>query len=245
MKTTLFFLLSAITFFHLSAQDTLDISNPKLQINQLKEGTDNYLVYMYNSDVDTLMSTSVWKRSVKSSKLNGIKTFTITQSWGNGIPKYSREVYSIVNAQDFSPIYHKTISRGKVEAYNFTGQKIIGADSVTGNSKKDFELVTDILPYNWELDLEMFQMLPYKKSKDLYILYYHPGGRIEPGYYKYANQGVVSLEQPKGETPIDCYKIFIEYGNKGHATFYVSTATKKVLRMEEQFGHITRYKIRL
>jgi hypothetical protein len=99
--------------------------------------------------------------------------------------------------------------------------------------------------FNWELDLETFPLLPLKEGKTFVINFYHPGSKGGPAWYNYSVTGSEKITTVNGQG-IDCFKLYTEYANnRGNSTWWLSKKTHEVLKMEEHFGPVTRYKLRL
>lgn len=246
MKNTvtllLIFLISA---FYVQAQktDTLDLRSNKLIVSNLNIGTKDYLVYFVTPKGKT-GNLWLWKRTVQKANRNGQEVLEFTQHWSSSDTTNFRHLYSISSASDFKPIYHFRQTGPKKEAFNFSEEKITGADSVADNLIKDLSVTSKVLPYNWELDLEVFQTLPYKTGKQFAINFYHPGGRTGATYYLYKVIGEEKIAGSNAQT-IDCWKLKIDYTTSSWATFWISKKSKEVIKMQEFFNGNYRYKVLL
>lgn len=245
MKYTLLALVLFVTAGSSHAQvDTLYHLDAKLIKKYLKAGSNQYLVFIQRKGDPRQAFTSVWRRDVKFVTRNGKELIEITQKWYGSDTARVRNVYSLMTASDFLPVYHYTKMNRAVEAYDFYADKIKGSDSVANNTKKGFlqELKTPTL--NWELDLEVFPLLDLKAGKSFAISFYHPGGRTEPGLYVYKVVGEENLNVIEGGT-VPCWKVRIDYDARNYAIFYISKKGREVLRMDEDFGGGVRYKLKL
>ena len=239
-KVLLVSIFLPVTF--LSAQvDTIDISRDLL-VKQLPEGTNRYAVFVGRDD-GTMRYVGLWNRAVRNSRLNGKDCIVIDQEWWTGDSAGYRKVYSIVAQKDFSPLYHYTRDgKGKVEAYNFAPERVAGADTVVGNSKAGFSVPLTTPTLNWELDLEVFQILPYSSGKTFVLNFYHPGGP-PPGFHSYTVSGEETLALAGGGTA-PCWILSVDYG-RGGASFWVSKNTREILKSKDTFPGGYRYKIKL
>lgn len=161
MKTSLRIILVILPVlvlpFEMRGQiDTINISRNELQIQFLKEGLHQYIVYLENPKRQRLGGISIWNRNVSLKKLKGIETIEIEQYWYMSDTLYNRYVYSISNRRNFEPIYHYTHDVKATEAFDFETQKIKGSDTVINNAKREFEVGLTTPTLNWELDLEIF-----------------------------------------------------------------------------------------
>jgi len=232
-------------FSTLKAQvDTIYAIPKKLIDASLKQGTSQYLVFIKFKQMPKQSKTFVWDRKVSIKQVNGKDHIEVVQHWYGGDSTDYRYVYSLVDKENYLPTYHKTIlSRTGIEAFDFYDNKIKGSDSIANNKKAAFELITK-KPLNWELDLETFTLLDLKEGKRFAINFYHPGGRSNPQFYEYKVTGSEKVNTIDGKQ-IDCWKLRIDYNAKSYAVFYISKKNREVIKMEEDFGMGTRYKVKL
>lgn len=224
--------------------DTIYSFPHKVLKASIREGMAQYLVFFKMKDKPRQAKTFVWNRSTSYQQKNGKQVLEVVQHWYGGDSTDYRYVYTLVNPENYLPIYHKTNSqRTGIEAFDFYENQIKGSDSVANNKKASFDLQGHT-PLNWELDLETFSLLDLKEGKSFFINFYHPGGRSGPKLYEYKVVGSEKLRMVDGKH-VDCWKLRIDYSPKSYAVFYISKKDKEVLKMEEDFGIGIRYKIRL
>jgi len=225
--------------------DTIRISHDDLVMSSLKPGLYQYLVYFKNPKKDRIAGHSLWRREVNFINRNGKDLIEIVQHWDYSDTAYSRYVYSLSDRRNFKPLYHYTRDPRGIEAFNFTDTEVTGADSVAGNKQKELRIVESVPTLNWELDLEVFGRLPFKKvGQEFAINFYHPGGKTGPQYYIYKVIGTDQITMPD-EHEVDCWKLRIEYQKDSWAIFWISRKTKEVMKMEEYFRGMYRYKVRV
>jgi hypothetical protein len=224
--------------------DTIYHLDSKLIKKYLKPSSNQYLVFIQRRADPRQTFTYIWSRDVKFKTQKGKDLIEIDQKWYASDTTRSRYVYSLMNANDFSPVYHYTTMNKSIEAYDFYADKIRGSDSIANNTKKDFDLTLDHPMMNWELDLEIFPLLDLKAGKRFAINFYHPGGKGGPKLYEYKVIGEEDLSVTNGET-VACWKLRIDYSEKTWAIFYISKKGREVLRMDEDFGSGVRYKVKL
>lgn len=231
----------------LNAQSPADTIRPgDLQMKYLPAGKQSYLVYIVTKD-GRKKSIWLWERSSKKEQWNGKDAVVIRQQWTTSDTGFnSRELISVNDPVDFTPRFHWVSNpRTGKEAYHFNKGLITGADTVKDNTRAGFTLSTDQPSFNWELDLETFPLLPLQKGKSYVINFYHPGGSAKPDWYTYTVTGMETLTTLNGKS-VECYMLYTDYGkNRGNSTWWLSKDTHEVIKMEEHFGPITRYKIRL
>lgn len=231
----------------LFAQSPVDTIRPGgFQMKYLPSGKQSYLVYIVTKDKQK-KSIWLWERSTSREQWNSKEAIVIRQQWTSSDTGFnSREILSVNDPVDFSPRFHLTVNpkTGK-EAYDFKPGMISGSDTVNGNTKSGFTITTNEPAFNWELDLETFSLLPLKEGKSFSIHFYHPGSKTQPDWYTYSVIGTETLRTFNGKS-IDCYKLYTAYANnRGNSTWWLSKDTQEVIKMEEHFGPVTRYKIRL
>ncbi|MEM8893369.1 MAG: hypothetical protein AAGC88_02255 [Bacteroidota bacterium] len=240
-------LMSCIHLCIATSKDTVNLSGEDLLMSKLNNGTSKYLVYIEKAD-ESLIDMSIWTRTVSDALIDGTRFMKIEQTWRNVNSDKERSLVSYCEWSDFEPLYHyvERTEEGKelIEAFTFREKLIVGTDSVDNNSKLDFSLKLDNPTLNWELDMEVFQTLPYEENMVFSINFYHPGSRKGPQDYHYTVGELVSLPQHNG-TSIMSWPLSIDYGNGNQATFWIADESREVLRMEEKFGGIRRYKIKL
>ncbi|HYG03869.1 MAG TPA: hypothetical protein VD927_15585 [Chryseosolibacter sp.] len=240
---TLALLMISSTVSMSQSIDTLDINHPALVMKNLKPGMKHYIVYGVDAKGRTV-SPWIWRRGVEYTERNGEPVLILKQAWNGPDTSAYRQLYSIVSAKDFRPIYHYTRSVRGIEAFNFSEKEIKGADTVANNAQKNLTVDVKTLPYNWELDLEVFQTLPYAMGKQFAISFYHPGGRSAPQHYLYK---VIAEETINGanEQKIACWKLKIDYRENSWAIFWISKQSKEVIKMHEDYNGYQRYKVLL
>lgn len=245
MRTIILTLSTLLYFSALQAQvDTVYSFSHKTLKASVKEGKAQYLVFIKMKDKPKQTKTFVWDRSTRYREKDGKQVFEIIQHWYGGDSTEYRYVYSLVNPENYLPIFHKTSSqRSGIEAFDFYANQIKGSDSVANNKVATFDMMAQT-PLNWELDLETFSLLDLKERKSFWINFYHPGSKGGPKLYEYKVAGSEKLRLMDGKH-VDCWKLRIDYTPKSYAIFYISKKDKQVLKMEEDFGRGTRYKIRL
>jgi hypothetical protein len=229
-----------------SAQtDTIRIADNDLVTSYLKEGLHQYLVYFENPKKQKIAGHAIWSRQVSFKKRNEKDVIEVVQRWHSSDTAFNRYVYSISSKGNFQPLYHYTKSSRGTEAYNFTESSITSADSVEGNGRNGLKVSTLVPTLNWELDLEIFSTLPFKKEgQRFFINFYHPGGKTEPAYYEYKVTGVEKI-QGVDNREIECWKMKINYTENDWAVFWISKRSREVLKMQEYFRGGYRYKVRL
>ncbi len=238
----LFILIANITFAQI---DTVYQFDSKTIANRIKEGRSQYCLFFQNKRSPKKAGTYIVDKTITFKKVNGIDAIEIIQKLYSSDTTGFNYVYSLVRRDNFNPIHHRTWrQRTGTEAYDFYENKIVGSDTVANNSRKGFELLTTHPLLNWEIDLETFAMLPFKKDKTFAINFYHPGSPTKPMLYSYKVVGEEAVDGLEG-AKIGCWKLLIEYSPNQQAIFFISKKTGEVVKLEEDYGSGVRYKVKL
>jgi len=226
--------------------DTIRLKDKRLNTSVLKPGLNQYLVYTQDAKKHKELGFWFWLRNIQVEKKDGSNVFVITQHWFGSDTSTYRQVYSINKTADFAPVYHSEAKRNKVFAYNWSAEKITGADSVTQNSQKAFSLDFMLPNFNWNLDIETFEMLPLAEGKTFAINIYD-AGLDPPAYVNYKVTGSEVI-QTVGNEKADCWKLVTEGDYKGthySETYWISKKDHEFLKEEDSFNGIYRYKIKM
>jgi hypothetical protein len=230
-----------------SAQtDTIRLQDKRLNTSVLKPGLNQYLVYFQNPKKSKNLGFSFWLRNVQMETRNGQKVFHITQRWYGSDSAYYATFSSLNNAADFAPIYHSETANNKTNAYNWNAKQITGADSVSQNGKKGFLLDFKTPNFNWNLDIETFEMLPLAEGKNFAINFYD-AGLDPPAYVLYKVTGSEVLSTLDNQR-VDCWKLYTEGDSKGthySETYWISKKNHVFLKEEDSFNGNYRYKIKM
>lgn len=247
LLSVLFLLMCALEVRSQSVIDTVTPANHKLNVNALKPGLKQYLVFAQSAAKTKVLSLSYWVRDVKVGKRDGQNVIITTQHWYSADTANYRTVYSVNRAADFAPLYHTETLNSRTRAYNWTPTQVTGADTVQGNTSKSFKLALKVPCFNWNLDIETFEQLPMAAGKSFAISFYD-AGLGEPKYELYKVVGsevLVMLDNTK----IDCWKL--ETGGKAPngiaytQTFWLSKKGHEFIKEEDKFGPNMRTKIKL
>jgi hypothetical protein len=227
--------------------DTVRPGKGHLLTAVLKPGLRQYLVTYQNPKQSRSLTFWYWMRDIRVSDRGGRKVFAIKQHWYGSDTNAYRSVYSLNAADDFAPAYHRETVRGKTAAYNWNPDGIAGADTVEGNARKAFSLKFDEPNYNWNLDIETFEMLPLAAGRSFLINFYD-AGLDPPKYVLYKVVGSEELDLLNGGKT-DCWKLGTEGTDpKGGAyseIYWISKKGHEFLKEEDAFSGMFRYKIKM
>lgn len=252
MKSLIGLTFAMLILFQISStkgmmqRDTINFKNNKLRTKQLKPGLRQYLVYFQNPVQNKKLNLSLWTREVQLTEKNGKKCFSILQKWyGNDTASY-RSVYSLNSVEDFAPVYHSETIGKNTKAFNWYADHISGADSIPDDKQKSFTLQLDQPCFNWNLDIETFEMLPLAAGKKFVIRFYD-AGLAAPKNVNYEVSGeevLTTMDRRK----IDCWKLFSDGANgQMHytQTFWISKEGHEFLMEEDTFNGMFRYKVKM
>ncbi|MFB6456382.1 hypothetical protein ACE38W_14010 [Chitinophaga sp. Hz27] len=228
------------------AQDTISPAHRPLNTGFLKPGLRQYLVYYEVKGMEKQLWMSLWNRDIRKTVIDNKQVFTTQQYWFNDDSTKFHESYSVNSVANFSPLYHQQRVGDDVKAYIWSATSIKG-DTAASNKAKDFSLTFDGPNYNWNLDLETFEMLPLAAGKTFVIRFYD-AGLEPPAYVTYRVIGTEML-QTLDNRSVDCWKLYTEGSSKRgnySQTFWISRKNHECLKEEDTIGdRMHRYKVKL
>jgi len=205
------------------------------------------LVYSQSSAAPHVLGFSLWQRNTQIQDRNGEKVFVTIQHWYGTDTLNYRVVYSVNRVSDFSPVYHSETVQGKNRSYNWNATNIKGADTLkVPNMQKDFAMDFTTPNFNWNLDIETFEMLPLEADKKFAINFYDAGsGKPQYVIYKVTGSEVIAtVDNQKA----DCWKLHTESehnGQKAVQTFWITKKSHEFLKEEDSYAGNHRYKVKL
>lgn len=247
MKVVFALLAVCLTAFTTFAQvDTLHTGNLKLNIAALKEGKSSYAVYFEDSLGHRLSSAAIWDRTIRFSKdAAGKKIYHFAWDW------YQKDsllahVEATGELPSLKPLSHYANykKRGKF-TYIFNGNTVTVPDS-SKHSKRDstFNVVMNPPAYEFPMDLEIFPLLPFKKTGQQFAIAFYEPGTPKSDYYLLTVTGKEEL-QLNNSVKVSCWLLKINYGRGSYATFWIADKSREVLKMKEYYRGRYRYKVKL
>jgi hypothetical protein len=226
--------------------DTIRVKDKKLLTGVLKPGLKQYMVYRQIPEKNKNLNISLWTREIKTGIHKNEPVFIVTQYWYAADTLQYRHITSVNRRSDFSPVYHLETIGPKTKAFNWYNDTVKGADTVAVNVAKGFTQALAMPVYNWNLDIETFEMLPLAAGKSFAIPFYDAGTQ-PPKYvvYQVAGSEVLNLF---GSVKTDCWKLVTKgefNGRKYTQTFWITKKTHEFLKEEDAFNGTYRYKIKL
>lgn len=240
---TLFLLL---TLYSSAQVDTINTDNLKLNMAAFKEGKSSYAVFFEDSLGNRLTSADIWDRSIRfSTDASGQKLFHFDWTWWR-----KDSLQSTVQATgllpSLKPLIHNAdyVRRGKF-AYAFANNAVTIPAAFQKTAKDSaFNVVLDPPAFEFPMDLEIFPLLPFKKTGQQFAIAFYEPGTAKSNYYKLTVTGKEDLPLVGGQAA-NCWLLRIDYAPGSYATFWISDKTREVLKMKEYFRGRYRYKVRL
>ncbi|MFN8253056.1 MAG: hypothetical protein U0V75_14405 [Ferruginibacter sp.] len=235
-------------------KDTVFIDGKKINTSVLKEGVHRYLVYFKNGESAPRSDAQFWTIRIERAMEAGKPVIAVTQEWEHK-DTVLHKAWSVCDANTMQPITHKiwwniprlgsTSVDFRSNIVDFNGKQLDDTDTARTAKRiwTAFKSAKDKYLLNWHLDLEVFSTLPYKDGTVFVIPFYDPGTGAPFEKVVYAVKGSASLDGYDGQQ-IPCWLLVHESeGNK--EIFWISKKTREVLKLEQQFGKMYRYKIKL
>lgn len=252
MRKTIVLMLLSISLSSFSAaqaeSETFVFSG--LKASDIEEGTRQYLVYMVEKETGDKKWLSLWERTTRLIEHDGETVIETSQLWSSDDNRFQRKLYSLNRLDNFAPIFHwvKSSKEDAPSAYKFAQDKVFGDPDVANNKQAGFEMAKQAETMNWELDIETLALLPLGEGKSFYINFYHPGANLPPQPYEYKVVGSETLHDLTGHD-IPTWMLQFEFGDgsgrTSHTVFWLEKSTGQLVKMAEEFGGFTRYKVRL
>ncbi|HEY8896718.1 MAG TPA: hypothetical protein VIM79_17965 [Niastella sp.] len=245
--TILLLILQLTTERALFAQaDTVYPGSRHLNTELLKPGLKQYLVYHHWPQNRKMLLLQYWVRNISIEKKGAVKVFAIRECWYTADSNEYRTFLSLCSVKDFTPLYHAAGGNGKMAAYNWSNTEIKGADTVNGNTRKDFHLAFDHPNFNWHLDIETFEMLPLAIGK-IFVINFYDAGLTPPAFVTYKVTGSETL-RTLDNRQVACWKLATSGSHNGKSytqTFWISKKEHELLKEEDEFDGRFRYKVKL
>lgn len=230
--------------------DTVRIDPSRINTSVLNPGVHRYLVYFKNGKDSSRVKYQFWTRTIGFVSYQGHDAISIRQEWENS-SKIFHTATSYCDRTTFAPLYQESWwdSQG-TGIFDFihdsaavNGKLLSTATDSAGMAQwSAFQQARQEEVLNWHLDLEVFSILPFKDHTTFLINYYDPGFS-PPQWVPYTVIGTDRLAGFDGQS-IDCW-LLQNKDNVNNEVFWISKKTHEVLKLEQQYGKIFRYKLKL
>ncbi len=234
--------LLACPSLHAQTLDTITTKNQKIVVKNLVPIKHSYAVFFTDSIGNRTSSADIWDREIRRAK----------NSAGQDVIEFEWKMWR----KDSLFLQTKGVCAfPSLELLEYTSAPMLAVKNTEGilnvrmqtRMKTDttFAIPFDGTPFTFPMDLEIWGLLPIKYAGQKFSVPFYEPGR---GSYKYYTCTVVGKEQLvlQGTTGIDCWMLQIDYGQSGsYATFWIAQDSGEVLKMQESFRGVYRYKIKL
>jgi len=239
----------AIQSFAQTKGDTIVIKPEDLVMKNLRTGNSAYLVFRKKTKQSPSESITLVKIKVESKTHNNKPAFAITQQWDSD-GNIAHTAYTVLDAKDFSTLLHDTYWKrlGYSQKFDFEARKVYFdgnvPDADKAKTEQDFNESFNNYNLNWHSDLIIFTLLPYKENRIFKINFFDPGfGKAQEAIYTVTGSDFLTNSAGK---KIDCWVIEHKPASvNGYQKFWISKKTKEVLKEEDLFNGIYRYKLKL
>ena len=184
--------------------DTLHVGEHFGNAGNLKEGVSSYIHYREMAD-GSLIPFSIKKHTISK---DGDQLKIVQEESADG-RTHSLETW--VDPITLETSFHNRTNNGELESYIFSDTKVI-ANSELESKNKDFSIDLGEPTFNFEIDFQFMQAIPWAELDSVVINFYHPGGRMAPQYYTYVVKGSEEFELANGQTA-DTWKIYTDYNS--------------------------------
>ena len=226
--------------------DTIKVGDKRVKISRLKPGLRQYMVYYAKIENPKSVEVSIWNREIKMADMDGESIICIRQEWfGKDTADFSK-IVSWNRKSNFSTKIHSYTS----PKMHFTllgdekGIKIDNPEHAT--VLKGYEKKFDFPVFNWNLDIELFEMLDLGKNHKFIIPFYEPGSK-NTNYVKYEcnRSEKITLQD---NILVDCWILEHNGGhgkNKYTQKFWISKKNHEFLKEESIYGDDLKVKLKL
>lgn len=239
-------LLFAIISNTYAQKDTVVIDAKNLKINNLQFGKSTYLIYAKKGKEKPAQNQTLVEIKVSKENHDGIEAVAIQQNW------YEKDTLihwanTLLKANDLSTVQHNFWWKRNAQQLAFDFEKKTSnfegkiSDAQREKLTKDFNTAAQSGYFlNWHSDLTFFPLLPFKENTVFKIPFYDPGFGIP----KFEIYEVIKSETIEG---IDCW--VLEYAlpknMKGYQRFWIAKKAKEVIKEEDNFNGMYRYKLKM
>ena len=206
----------------------------------LKPGSHRYLRYEVKDG--RRVARDIWDRTILFETRGGRRQLHITQRWDEvnvapGKPS-SVEQDSWFEASTFRPLTQErrvTIGNDvKVTGYRFLADKAVSDNALPDNQDRFFSQSYAEVPFNFEYDMEMFQVLPLHAEYEANIPFLDVGIDKNADRYTFKVAGSDRIVGWDG-TSLDCWVITSDYNSgKIKNRWWVSKVSQVVVREESK-----------
>ena len=235
-----------VSYSSMAQIDTINTENNKLNLAALKEGKASYAVYFEDSTGNRSSSADIWDRSIEIDKNNeGQKQYRFGWKWYRK-DSLIADVTATGKLPSFQPLTHDAVYPGRGNRSFLFANNVVTIPPQSRHTAKDssFRVVMEQSAFEFPMDLELFALLPFRKTGQQFAMAFYEPGSAKASYYPLTVTGKENLLLPGGQNVL-CWLLRIDYAPGSFATYWISDKTRDVLKMKEFFKGRYRYKVRL
>jgi len=250
LKTVLFLVLCLFTLYSFAQKkDTVVITADNLRKTEIEYGRLTYIVYNKKTKDSPADGIYLVKINIEPTLYNNKNAVSIAQEWDRG-DTVIHSAQTVLNKAGFSTLLHETYWKRQnyTTKFDFETREVsfkgVVADSIKSKVIQDFNESFDHYNLNWHSDLIIFTLLPYKENRVFKINFYDPGfGKASEEIYSVTGSDM--LKGPSGKK-IDCWILEIKIPSiNGYQKFWVDKKSNEVLKEEDFYNNMYRYKLKL
>jgi hypothetical protein len=244
MRKLLFITLALFALNAKAQIDTINATNNKLQMQNLKEGTSNYLVYFTDTAYNRKTIGDLWQRTTKRTTFKDKPAIEFTWKWLSK-DTITATVLNINDAQTLAPIHHyANYKKRGVVGYDYVDGFMNPIDTIKNNMAFKIGRPALTIPVlNWELDLETYPLLPIKKVGQKFDISFADPNSKNITYHRYEVVGKEYL-QLNSETKVKCWLLKAQYTKDRWAIFWLTEKNKEVIKMQDFSKDGFRFKVK-
>lgn len=224
---------------HASGQaEVVRVGVPLPRMALLRPGSHRYVRYVVKGG--QRIAHDIWDRTVSFEQRDGRRLLHITQRWDEvnvapGKPS-TVEQDSLFDATTFTPLTQTrrvTSSDGvKSTSYRFLSDRAVGDNDFADNQDKSYSVSYQERPFNFEYDMEMFQVLPLRAGYEVSIPFFDVGIDKKADRYTFRVAGSSTIRGWDGR-PADCWLLTADY-NTGSikSRWWIDKTSQLVVREE-------------
>jgi hypothetical protein len=244
-KLFLTFIISLFSLATIAQNDTVVVNTKNLKIKDLKLGKSTYLIYAKKGKDKPIQNQTLVEINASKKSHNEIDAIEIAQVWYEK-DTVSHTAMSLLRANDLSTIQHNYWWKRNGQKYEFDFEKkTMNLEGKFANAQKtkqnqDFNASVEAGYFlNWHCDLTFFPLFPFKENTVLKVRFFDPGfGTPKDVVYE-----VLKSEVIEG---IDCWVLnFTLPKNQGYQRFWIAKKAKEVIKEEDNFNGMFRYKLKM
>lgn len=240
---SLFSVTSCLCCVKVNPKDTLKINQNSLLSKAMSTGKFNFIVYGKKDINSTPTNLTLVEIIVEKQSFQNISVFKVVQKWSENdtVVHFSE---SILKQTNLESLYHKSWwkkNNQNIEIDFYQKKFNVTGDDYNFNKKSEESIETslsDLSFINWNCDLILFGLLPFKKGLVFQI------NLLNPGFSKQRYEYYEVIGSEKVEE-IDCWILNYELpNNMGYQRFWISKSENIVIKEEDSFKGSLRYKLK-